>query len=57
MTIVLRQRRVQESETEGESYGIPDPPEVDIGGKGRDRASSWGGRPLCTAEYSGFSRS
>ena len=54
MTIVLRQRRVQESETEGESYGIPGPPEVDIGGKGRDRASSRGGRPLCTAEYSGF---
>jgi len=33
MTIVLRQQREQESETEGESYRIPGPPEVDIGGR------------------------
>ena len=46
MTIVLRQQREQESETEGESYGIPGPPEVDIGGKGRDRAPSRGGRAV-----------
>src|SRR5215468_7514994 len=53
MTIVLRQQREQESEIEGESYGIPGPPEVDIGGRA-GTAPSRGGRPSCTAEYSGF---